>query len=125
MRTLGCPKNRVDSEVMLGTLADAGYRLVEDAARADVIVVNTCGFIASAKEESVSAILELAQQKAEGRCKKLVVAGCLTQRYHGELAAELPAPGPTRTSPASWPVRRRRGSSCRTRTSSTPPRRPA
>ncbi len=90
MRTLGCPKNRVDSEVMLGTLSDAGYRLVQEPERADVIVVNTCGFIESAKEESIAAIVELAEQKSSGRCKKLVVAGCLTQRYHGELAAELP-----------------------------------
>ena len=90
MHTLGCPKNRVDSEVMLGTLVEAGYRLVQEPRRADVIVVNTCGFIESAKEESVAAIVELAEMKTEGRCKKLVVAGCLTQRYHGELAAELP-----------------------------------
>ena len=90
IRTLGCPKNSVDSEVMLGTLAQAGYRLEQDPSRADVIVVNTCGFIESAKEESVSAILELAEMKREGRCKKLVVAGCLTQRYHAELAAEMP-----------------------------------
>jgi ribosomal protein S12 methylthiotransferase len=90
MHTLGCPKNRVDSEVMLGTLADAGYRLVQEPERADVIVVNTCGFIESAKQESIAAIVELADQKASGRCKKLVVAGCLTQRYHAELAAELP-----------------------------------
>jgi ribosomal protein S12 methylthiotransferase len=90
MHTLGCPKNRVDSEVMLGTLADAGYRLVEQPERADVIVVNTCGFIESAKQESIAAIVELADQKSSGRCKKLVVAGCLTQRYHAELAAELP-----------------------------------
>jgi ribosomal protein S12 methylthiotransferase len=90
LRTLGCPKNRVDSEVMLGTLADAGYRLVQEPERAEVIVVNTCGFIESAKQESVAAIVELADQKTSGRCKKLVVAGCLTQRYHAELAAELP-----------------------------------
>jgi ribosomal protein S12 methylthiotransferase len=90
MHTLGCPKNRVDSEVMLGTLSEAGYRLVQDPARADVIVVNTCGFIDSAKEESVQAIVELAQMKAEGRCKKLVVAGCLAQRYPEQLARELP-----------------------------------
>jgi ribosomal protein S12 methylthiotransferase len=90
MHTLGCPKNRVDSEVMLGTLSQAGYRLVQDPARADVIVVNTCGFIDSAKEESVQAIVELAQMKAEGRCKKLVVAGCLAQRYPEQLARELP-----------------------------------
>jgi ribosomal protein S12 methylthiotransferase len=90
MHTLGCPKNRVDSEVMLGTLAEAGYQLVQEPERAEVIVVNTCGFIESAKEESIAAIVELAEQKASGRCKKLVVAGCLTQRYHGELARELP-----------------------------------
>jgi ribosomal protein S12 methylthiotransferase len=90
LRTLGCPKNRVDSEVMLGTLAEAGYRLVQDPARADIIVVNTCGFIESAKEESVSAILELAEMKREGRCKKLVVTGCLVQRHAAELAAEIP-----------------------------------
>jgi ribosomal protein S12 methylthiotransferase len=90
MHTLGCPKNRVDSEVMLGTLADAGFRLVQAPGEADVIVVNTCGFIESAKEESIAAIVELAEEKAAGRCKKLVVAGCLTQRYHAELAAELP-----------------------------------
>ncbi len=90
MHTLGCPKNRVDSEIMLGTLTQAGYRLVQDPARADVIVVNTCGFIESAKEESVQAILELSRHKEEGRCKKLVVAGCLTQRYHDEMAREMP-----------------------------------
>jgi ribosomal protein S12 methylthiotransferase len=90
MHTLGCPKNRVDSEIMLGMLADAGYRLVQDAAAAEVIVVNTCGFIESAKEESIGAIVELAEHRREGRCRKLVVAGCLTQRYHAELSAELP-----------------------------------
>jgi ribosomal protein S12 methylthiotransferase len=90
LHTLGCPKNRVDSEVMLGTLAGAGYRLERDPARADVIVVNTCGFIESAKEESVDAIVELAGMKQEGRCKKLVVTGCLVQRHAEELSAELP-----------------------------------
>jgi ribosomal protein S12 methylthiotransferase len=90
MHTLGCPKNRVDSEVMLGTLQGAGYRLEQDPARAEIIVVNTCGFIESAKEESVEAIVELAAMKQEGRCKKLVVAGCLVQRHADELARELP-----------------------------------
>ena len=90
LHTLGCPKNRVDSEVMLGTLSEAGFRLVEDPAAADVIVVNTCGFIESAKEESIQAILGLARMKDEGRCRKLVVAGCLAQRYPEELARELP-----------------------------------
>jgi len=90
LHTLGCPKNRVDSEIMLGTLAEAGYRLVQDPATAEVIVVNTCGFIESAKEESVDAIVELAELKRSGRAKKLVVAGCLVQRHADELARELP-----------------------------------
>ncbi|HUK65672.1 MAG TPA: 30S ribosomal protein S12 methylthiotransferase RimO [Anaeromyxobacteraceae bacterium] len=90
MRTLGCPKNRVDSEVMLGTLVEAGYRLVDEPEEAEVIVVNTCGFIESAKEESILAIVELAEMKSAGRCKKLVVAGCLAQRHPDELARELP-----------------------------------
>ncbi len=90
IHTLGCPKNRVDSEVMLGTLAEAGYRLVQDPAKAEVVVVNTCGFIESAKVESVDAIVELAEQKRSGRCKKLVVTGCLVQRHGRELARELP-----------------------------------
>jgi ribosomal protein S12 methylthiotransferase len=90
MHTLGCPKNRVDSEIMLGTLAEAGYRLVQDPARADVVVVNTCGFIESAKVESVDAIVELAELKRSGRCRKLVVTGCLVQRHADELARELP-----------------------------------
>ena len=90
MHTLGCPKNRVDSEVMLGALEGAGFQLVQEPERAEVIVVNTCGFIESAKEESIEAILELAEHRREGSCRKLVVAGCLTQRYHAELSRELP-----------------------------------
>jgi len=90
MHTLGCPKNRVDSEVMLGALQGAGFQLVREPERAEVIVVNTCGFIESAKEESVEAIVELAEHKRQGSCRKLVVAGCLTQRYHAELSRELP-----------------------------------
>jgi ribosomal protein S12 methylthiotransferase len=90
LHTLGCPKNRVDSEIMLGTLAEAGYRLVQDPAKAEVVVVNTCGFIESAKEESVDAIVELAELKRSGRCRKLVVTGCLVQRHADELARELP-----------------------------------
>jgi ribosomal protein S12 methylthiotransferase len=90
MHTLGCPKNRVDSEVMLGTLAQAGYRLVQEAEAADVVVVNTCGFIESAKEESVDAIVALSELKRTGRCKKLVVTGCLVQRHADELARALP-----------------------------------
>ncbi len=90
LHTLGCPKNRVDSEVMLGTLTEAGYRLVPEPGQAEIIVVNTCGFIESAKVESIDAICELAAQKQEGRCKKLVVTGCLVQRHAEELARELP-----------------------------------
>jgi ribosomal protein S12 methylthiotransferase len=90
MLTLGCPKNRVDSEVMLGTLAQRGYQLVAEPADAEVIVVNTCAFIGPAKEESIDSILEMAQYKKQGRCDTLVVTGCLSQRYGHELAVELP-----------------------------------
>jgi ribosomal protein S12 methylthiotransferase len=90
MHTLGCPKNRVDSEVMLGTLVQGGFRFEPDPSKAEIIVVNTCGFIGDAKEESVDAIVELAAQKETGRCRKLVVAGCLVQRHGEELARELP-----------------------------------
>jgi ribosomal protein S12 methylthiotransferase len=88
--SLGCPKNRVDTEVMLGHVAGAGHEVVADPAAADVIVVNTCGFIGEAKQESVDAILEMARHKATGRCQRLVVAGCLSQRYPKELAEEMP-----------------------------------
>lgn len=88
--SLGCPKNRVDSEVMLGVAGTSGYAHVPDAADADVIVVNTCGFIGEAKKESIDAIFEMARYKEEGRCKRLVVAGCLSQRHPDELAAEIP-----------------------------------
>jgi ribosomal protein S12 methylthiotransferase len=90
MATLGCPKNRVDSEVMLGTLGARGYRLVESPAEASVIVVNTCAFIGPAKQESVDTILELAEFKKSGQCDTLVVTGCLSQRYGPELAKEMP-----------------------------------
>jgi ribosomal protein S12 methylthiotransferase len=87
--SLGCPKNRVDTEVMLGHTSDAGYQVVSDPAAAEVIVVNTCGFIGEAKQESIDAILDMAKYKEAGSCRKLVVAGCLTQRYPKELAEEL------------------------------------
>jgi ribosomal protein S12 methylthiotransferase len=90
MATLGCPKNRVDSEVMLGTLGARGYTLVERPEDASVIVVNTCAFIGPAKQESVDTILELAELKKTGRCSTLVVTGCLSQRYGPELAKEMP-----------------------------------
>jgi ribosomal protein S12 methylthiotransferase len=88
--SLGCPKNRVDSEVMLGSLAEAGHVLVQQPDEAEVIVVNTCGFIDAAKEESIDTILEMAQYKESGSCRKLVVTGCLTQRYPDEVAREIP-----------------------------------
>ncbi|KFE67725.1 30S ribosomal protein S12 methylthiotransferase RimO [Hyalangium minutum] len=88
--TLGCPKNRVDSEVMLGTLKQRGYQLVQDPAAAEVIVVNTCAFIGPAKQESVDSILEMAEYKKSGACSTLVVTGCLSQRYGGELSQEMP-----------------------------------
>jgi ribosomal protein S12 methylthiotransferase len=88
--SLGCPKNRVDTEVMLGHTAEAGHHLVADPEAAEVIVVNTCGFIGEAKQESIDAILEMARHKQAGTCKRLVVAGCLSQRYPKELADEMP-----------------------------------
>jgi len=88
--SLGCPKNLVDSEVMVGLLRGNGYEIVERPEDAEVIVVNTCSFIEPAKEESVATILEAARFKEEGRCRKLVVAGCLSQRYPRELSASLP-----------------------------------
>jgi ribosomal protein S12 methylthiotransferase len=88
--SLGCPKNRVDAEVMLGTLVARGYRIVEDPADAEVILVNSCAFIGPAKEESISAILEAAEYKEKGRCRSLVVSGCLAQRYAEQLLVEMP-----------------------------------
>jgi ribosomal protein S12 methylthiotransferase len=88
--SLGCPKNLVDSEVMLGTLAGKGYSITPQKEDADIIVVNTCGFIDSAKKESIDAILEMAQLKQNGNCKKLVVAGCLAERYRTEIQKEIP-----------------------------------
>lgn len=88
--SLGCPKNRVDTEVMLGVGAQEGYRIVEEPDAAQVIVVNTCGFIGPAKEESIDTILEMGAFKEAGSCQKLVVTGCLSQRYPEELAKELP-----------------------------------
>jgi ribosomal protein S12 methylthiotransferase len=90
--SLGCPKNRVDTEVMVGVAQSAGLDLVGEADEADVVVINTCGFIGEAKKESIDTILEVAdmRDKGRGRMKKLVVAGCLSQRYAGELAKEIP-----------------------------------
>ena len=90
MVSLGCPKNQVDAEQMLGVLAGSGFEITSEQKEADVIVVNTCGFIESAKEESIEAILEAARMKKKGRCAKVIVAGCLAQRYKEELLKELP-----------------------------------
>ncbi len=88
--SLGCPKNLVDSEVMLGILARHGYEITADDRDAEVIIINTCGFIEDAKRESIDKIFELASLKETGNCKLLVVAGCLPQRYQEELTKELP-----------------------------------
>jgi len=88
--SLGCVKNRVDTEVMLGVAGRDGWRVVSEPDEAEVIVVNTCGFIGEAKKESIDTIFELAENKRVGACKKLVVTGCLSQRYSTELASQMP-----------------------------------
>jgi ribosomal protein S12 methylthiotransferase len=90
MISLGCPKNLVDSEVMLGLAQGAGHELTQDPLGADVLVVNTCAFIDSAKQESIDAILEMARHKNDGACQRLIVTGCLAERYRDELRAEIP-----------------------------------
>ena len=88
--SLGCARNLVDSEVMAGVLHQNDYELVPEPETADIVLINTCGFIAAAKEESIDTILDVARLKEEGKVKKLIVAGCLSQRYPNELAKELP-----------------------------------
>ena len=88
--SLGCDKNLVDTEKMLGLLGHEGYSFVDDETVADVIVVNTCCFIGDAKEESINTILEMARMKEEGQCKALIVTGCLAQRYKDEITTEIP-----------------------------------
>ena len=90
LTTLGCPKNQVDSELMLGMLTEAGFPLVDRPEEAECLIVNTCAFIDRAREESVATILEAARLKARGRCRALIVTGCLTQRYGGEILREMP-----------------------------------
>lgn len=90
MVSLGCPKNLVDAEVMLGYLSSQGYEITTDEHEADIIIVNTCSFIKEAKQESIDTILDLADRKHDGSCRLLIVAGCLPQRYQQELAKELP-----------------------------------
>jgi ribosomal protein S12 methylthiotransferase len=88
--SLGCPKNTVDSEVMLGMLAQSGHELTPDARDADIIIINTCSFIGPAKQESIDTIFEMAQHKRTGTAKKLVVTGCLVERYRQQILAEMP-----------------------------------
>ena len=88
--SLGCPKNLVDAEVMLGHLPEERYEIITDESQADIIIINTCSFIEDAKEESVETILEVAEYKEQGPCHLLVVSGCLPQRYQDELTRELP-----------------------------------
>ncbi len=88
--SLGCPKNLVDSEVMMGQLAAAGYEITNNAEEAETVVVNTCGFIESAKQESIEAIIEATRLKSDGKAKRVIVAGCLVERYRDDLRKEMP-----------------------------------
>src|SRR3977135_1230185 len=88
--SLGCPKNLVDSEVMMGILSREGYELTPHAAEAEILVVNTCSFIESAQKESVDTILEMAEHKKFGAAKKLIVAGCLVERYRDQILEQIP-----------------------------------
>ena len=90
MVSLGCAKNQVDGEMLLAALEEGGFQPVEDPAEADILLVNTCGFIESAKRESIEAILEAARLKEEGAVQKVVVTGCLSERYREEIHKELP-----------------------------------
>lgn len=90
MISLGCAKNQVDAEIMLAALKEAGYSIKDDAALADAVIVNTCGFIEAAKQESIDEILELAKLKEEGQIKAIIVTGCLAERYREEVMKELP-----------------------------------
>ena len=88
--SLGCAKNQVDTERMLGILTAAGHEITNQPSEAEILIVNTCGFIESAKQESINTILEMAQYKKGGRCQRLVVTGCLSERYHEELNDAMP-----------------------------------
>ena len=90
MMSLGCPKNQVDGEMILASFANAGYKISEDPALADVVIINTCGFIEDAKKESIETILEFCTLKKEGRIKCVVITGCLSERYREQVAQELP-----------------------------------
>ena len=88
--SLGCDKNLVDTEYMLGILGNEGYAFTDDEQEADIIVINTCCFINDAKEESINTILEMAEYRESGNCKALIVTGCLAQRYQEEIEKEIP-----------------------------------
>lgn len=90
MVSLGCPKNQTDAEIMLGILAERGHIIVTDPAEAEVIIVNTCGFIDPAKQESIDTVLEMAEYKKTGACRILIMTGCLSERYHDSIRQELP-----------------------------------
>jgi len=90
MISLGCPKNLVDSEVMLGLARQCGHQLTREAADAEVLIVNTCAFIDKAKQESIDTILEMAELKKTGKCQRLVVTGCMAERYRDELREQIP-----------------------------------
>jgi ribosomal protein S12 methylthiotransferase len=90
MVSLGCPKNTVDGEVLLGDLFRSGFDIIDAAEDADAIVINTCGFVEDAKTESIDTIIQAARLKAEGKVKRVVITGCLAQRYSDELAEQLP-----------------------------------
>src|SRR3979490_2380930 len=88
--SLGCPKNLVDSEVMMGILSREGYELTPRAEEAEILVINTCSFIESAQKESIDTILEMAEHKKFGAAKKLIVAGCLVERYRAQILEQVP-----------------------------------
>ena len=88
--SLGCPKNQLDTEVMLREVLDAGYEITPEETEADIIIINTCAFTESAKQESIDTILDAAWLKKNAQCKGLIVTGCLSQRYRSEIAKELP-----------------------------------
>ena len=90
MVSLGCPKNQVDAEMMLYTLRDAGFELSQDPALADAVIINTCGFIESAKQEAIEETMEYIALKKEGRIKKIILTGCLAERYRDEIREEMP-----------------------------------
>ena len=90
MVSLGCPKNQVDAEMMLATLKNAGFEIGIEEAEADAIIINTCGFIEASKAEAIENILECSRYKAEGKCKALIVTGCLAERYQNDVTEEIP-----------------------------------